>query len=124
MEEWQVITGIQLGFKKFERSEKKFKDILELVRKDGFSECLEDNTLVYTELVKQFYSNSSIDSGLLSTKVKGASLKIKASDINQCLGFPNQGLISLDEVDIEEGKRLMHYMRNVNLKDMKKKESP
>ena len=88
MADWRVITGIQLGTKSFEKSKKKFRDILELVKKAGFSECLEASTRVYVDLVKEFYSNASINSGTLSTKVKGQSLKLKSSDLNQCLGFP------------------------------------
>lgn len=50
MADWRVIFGIQLGTKTFEKSEKKLRNILELVKKVGFSECLEVNTRIYVDL--------------------------------------------------------------------------
>lgn len=63
MEDVQVITGIQLGFVKFDSSEKKFKDILKVIKEAWFFECLESNTKVYSELVKEFYLNVVVNDG-------------------------------------------------------------
>lgn len=74
MASYQVITGYQVCFSKFDDAEKKFKDILKLVQNVGFTECLEADTRVYSDLVKEFYLNTVYRGGVMVTKIKGITL--------------------------------------------------
>lgn len=119
MEDSQVITGIQLGFDKFKASEKKFKDILDIVKKAGFYECLNTSTKVYLDLVKEFYLYAVVRNEVITTKVNGINLKIGKIEINKFLDLSNEGSTALEDVNIEEEKRMMNYEKNPNLKGMK-----
>lgn len=83
MKDTQVISGIQLGFNKFDSSENKFKNILSAMKEARFFECLNFDTKVYSEFVNELYLHVVVNNGVIATEMKGINLKIGKAEINK-----------------------------------------
>lgn len=120
----QIISGNQLCFDKFEDAQEQYKHILRLLTKAGLQEALDTNTRVYSDLVRDFYNNGVFENGVLTSSVRGFSLRLKAKDFNRALGFVNDGLTSVNAISGSEGLQRMRHHKIERLHGLKKKEFP
>lgn len=108
----QVVPENQLCFNQFDGVESHFFTILNLISKAGFEEVLNVNTRVYSNLVEEFYLNSSSMDGEINTKVKYVTISFTPREVGLRLGFVSDGDIGFSIVDTKKGLDFIGFKKN------------